>query len=159
MRAQQPIDQYNNECLTGKHWRRFGFYSLWSWTLPTTVVGAALAANFSTDQVLEFLRPGYGIRECYISNPVALLIFTVGPLSVIMVLNAAFFFWSAYLIRSTRSELCNATRPHTNSHLYARLALIMGLTWAVGLIAGYVDVLGMMLMYAYDTDPVKVLYL
>jgi len=132
--------------LTGKHWRRFGLYSLWSWTLSAAVVGAALAANFSTDQVPEFLRPGYGEKECYISNSMALLIFTVVPLSIIMALNAVFFLWSACLIHATRSELCNATTTRSNFHLYARLALIMGLTWAVGLIAGYVDSLGMMLM-------------
>jgi hypothetical protein len=133
--------------LTGKNWRRFGVYCLWSWTCPAAVVGAALAANFSTDQQSEFLRPRYGGTECYISNAVAVLIFTVGPLLVIMILNAIFFFWSACLIRTTRSELGNATTKRTNFNLYARLALIMGLTWAVGLIAGYVDVLGMMLMY------------
>jgi hypothetical protein len=61
-----------------------------------------------------------------------------------MILNAVFFFWSACLIRTTRSELRNAVpTTSTNFRLYARLALIMGLTWAVGLIAGYVDILGM----------------
>jgi hypothetical protein len=132
--------------LTGKHWRRFGFYSVWSWTCPAVIVGAALAADFSTDQALESLRPGYGEKECYISNAEALLIFTVGPLFVIMVLNTIFFFWSAFLIRAVRSALCNVTTTHTHFHLFARLALIMGLTWAVGLIAGYVDILGMKLM-------------
>jgi hypothetical protein len=133
--------------LTGKHWQRFSFYSLWSWTLPAAIVSAALAANFSTDQVSEFLRPVYGGKQCYISNSVALLIFTVGPLSIIMVLNAVFFFWSACLIRITRSELYNVTTTRTNFHLYARLALIMGLTWSVGLIAGYFDSLGKILVH------------
>jgi hypothetical protein len=97
--------------------------------------------------VLEFLRPGYGEKVCYISNAVALITFTVGPLFIIMVLNAVFFIWSACLIHTTRSELHNATKTRTNIHLYARLALIMGLTWAVGLIAGFVDSIGMMLIH------------
>jgi hypothetical protein len=142
--------------LTGKHWRRFGFYSLWSWSFPTVVVGVALTANFSTSEVSEFFRPGYGVKECYISNGVALLIFAVGPLAVIMVLNAVFFFWSACLIRTTRSELCNTTRTNTSFHLFARLALIMGLTWSIGLIAGYFDVLGTRLMYALHAGSVSV---
>lgn len=129
--------------MTGKHWWRFGIYSLWSWTCPAAVISAALAVNFSTDQVSDYLRPVYGEKECYISNYIALLIFTVAPLFVIMVVNAVLFFWSACLIRITRSELSNATTTPINFHLYARLALIMGLTWAVGLIAGYVDILGM----------------
>jgi hypothetical protein len=132
--------------LTGKHWLRFAVYSLCSWTFPAAVVGAALAANISTEQVPEFLRPNYGGMKCYISNATAVLIFTVGPLLVIMVLNAIFFFWSACLIRTMRFEVANATTKRTTFRLYARLALMMGLTWVVGLIAAFVDVIGMILM-------------
>jgi hypothetical protein len=82
---------------------------------------------------------------CYINNGKAVLIFSVVPLLVIMVLNVIFFLWSACLIRSMTSEIRNATTNPTNYHLYVRLALIMGLTWAVGLIAGYFEVSGMML--------------
>jgi hypothetical protein len=129
--------------LTGKHWLRFAVYSLCSWTCPAAVVGTALTANFSTDQQLEYLRPGYGGTECYISNAAALLIFTVVPLLFIMVLNVIFFLWSACLIRNMTSEIGNATTNPINFHLFVSLALIMSLTWAVGLRAGYVYGLGM----------------
>jgi hypothetical protein len=135
-----------NRCLTGNHWLRFAVYSLCSWTCPAAVVGTALTVNFSTDQQLEYLRPGYGGTECYINNGMAVLIFTAVPLLVIMVLNVIFFLWSACLIRSMTSEIANATTNPTNIHLYVRLALIMGLTWAVGVIAEYVNVSGMILM-------------
>jgi hypothetical protein len=117
-----------------------------SWTYPAAVVGAAIAANLSTDHVSEFLPTVYGGTKCYISNATSGLIFTVWPLMVIMVFKAIFFFWSANLIRTMKPELGDATTNDTNFHLYARLALIMGLTWVVGLIAGYVDVFGMILM-------------
>jgi hypothetical protein len=136
-----------NQCLTGNHWLRFAVYSLWSWTCPAAFVGTALAANFSADQKLEYLRPGYGDTKCYISNGKAVLIFTFGPLTIIMLLNVIFFIWSACLIRSMGSGIGKATTTPTNFHLYLRLVFIMGLTWAVGLIAGYVNVSGMMLMY------------
>jgi hypothetical protein len=110
--------------------------------VPAVIVGVALTAEFSTDKVTEHLRPGYGVTECWFSSAIALLIFIVGPLLVVMILNAALFFWSAYLIHTTTSEMRNKSSSHTDVRLYGRLALIMGLTWAVGLVAGYVDVLG-----------------
>lgn len=122
-------------------------YSLWSWVVPAVIVGAALAAEFSTSEVLQYLRPGYGANECWFSGANGLLVFTVTPLLVVMVLNSVFFFWSAYLIHSTTSELRNMSSIHRDFRLYARLAVIMGLTWIIGLVAGYVDVLGMVLMH------------
>jgi hypothetical protein len=110
---------------------------------PAIIIGAALGAEFSDDEVLRYVRPGYGANECWISSASGLLIFTVAPLAIVMVLNAAFFLWSAYLICSTKCKLQSTSRTHQDFRLYARLALIMGLTWVSGLIAGFADVLGM----------------
>jgi hypothetical protein len=60
-----------------------------------------------------------------------------------MVLNAIFFSWSAYLICTATSKLLNTPKTHGDFRLYVRLAIIMGLTWVTGLIAGFADVLGM----------------
>lgn len=128
---------------TGKHWQRFGLYSLWSWVVPAIIIGAALGAEFSGDEVLQYVRPGYGTNDCWISRASGLLIFAVAPLVVVMVLNIVFFSWSAYLIHSTTSMLQNMSRTRKDFRLYVRLALIMGLTWVTGLIAGFADVLGM----------------
>lgn len=128
---------------TGKHWHRFLLYSLWSWIAPATIIAAALGAEFSGDELLRYVRPGYGANECWISSATGLLIFTVAPLVVVMVLNAVFFLWSAYLIYTTTSKLQSTSRTHKDFRLYVRLALIMGLTWVSGLIAGFADVLGM----------------
>lgn len=128
---------------TGKHWQRFVVYSLWSWMAPAIIIGAALGAEFSGDEILQYVRPGYGANACWINRASGLLIFTVAPVVVVMVLNAAFFSWSAYLICTTTSMLQNMSRTHKDFRLYVRLALIMGLTWVTGLIAGFADVLGM----------------
>ncbi|XP_021919974.1 probable G-protein coupled receptor Mth-like 1 [Zootermopsis nevadensis] len=124
---------------TGRHWHRFGVYCLWSWIVPAVIVGVALAAEFSSDGVLEYVRPGYGVSECWFDSGRALLTFIVGPLSVVMILNAVLFFWSACIIYTSTSELKNTSRTHRDFRLYCRLALIMGLTWIVGLVAAFVD--------------------
>lgn len=128
--------------LTGRHWHRFGVYCLWSWIVPAVIVGVALAAEFSSDGVLEYVRPGYGVSECWFDSGRALLTFIVGPLSVVMILNAVLFFWSACIIYTSTSELKNTSRTHRDFRLYCRLALIMGLTWIVGLVAAFVDNIG-----------------
>jgi hypothetical protein len=110
---------------------------------PAIIIGAALGAEFYGDTMLRYVRPGYGVNDCWISRASGLLIFTVAPLVVVMVLNAMFFSWSAYLIRTTTSMLQNMSRTRKDFRLYVRLALIMGLTWVTGLIAGFADVLGM----------------
>jgi sterol desaturase/sphingolipid hydroxylase (fatty acid hydroxylase superfamily) len=110
--------------------------------VPAVIVGVAVAAEFSTDEVLEYLRPGYGVSECWFNSASSLLAFIVGPLSVVMILNAVLFFWSAYLIHATTSEMRNAPSTHRDFRLYGRLALIMGMTWIIGLVAAFVDTLG-----------------
>ncbi|XP_069692370.1 uncharacterized protein [Periplaneta americana] len=124
--------------MSGKHWQRFAFYSVCSWLLPAVIVGAALGADFS-NVVPEDLRPGFGVKHCWFSNTYSLLIFGVAPLLVVMVLNVIFFAWSAYLVYTSAKELRHNSTTHQDFRLYARLALIMGLTWIIGLIAGYVD--------------------
>ncbi|KAJ4443907.1 hypothetical protein ANN_05694, partial [Periplaneta americana] len=136
--------------MSGKHWQRFAFYSVCSWLLPAVIVGAALGADFS-DLVPEDLRPGFGVKHCWFSNTYSLLIFGVAPLLVVMVLNVIFFAWSAYLVYTSAKELRHNSTTHQDFRLYARLALIMGLTWIIGLIAGYVDSEGKALLFFHFT--------
>jgi hypothetical protein len=97
--------------------------------------------------VIEFsgldthFRPGYGQHNCWFSNPASLLVFVVAPLCVVMALNIVFFSWSAYLIYSTKFQIDQST-SRTDFCLFVRLAVIMGLTWLTGLIAGVVKLTG-----------------
>jgi hypothetical protein len=111
--------------------------------VPAAVIGAALGAEFSSDEVSRYVQPGYGANDCWINSASGLLIFTVLPLVVVMALNAVFFCWSACLIHTTTSVLLNTSRARKEFRLYVRLALIMGLTWVTGLIAGFADISGM----------------
>jgi hypothetical protein len=107
--------------------------------VPAVIVGVALAAEFSADTMFENLQPGYGVRECWFNSGIALLAFIVGPLSIVMILNMVLFFRSAYLICTTTTEMQNASSTHRDFRLFGRLALIMGLSWVIGLIASFVE--------------------
>jgi hypothetical protein len=88
------------------------------------------------------LRPGYGQHYCWFNSTASLLIFVVTPLCVVMLLNVVFFSWSAYLIYSTRSKIEEQSTSHTDFFLFVRLALLMGLTWLTGLLAGVLNIRG-----------------
>ncbi|GIX75101.1 g-protein coupled receptor Mth2 [Caerostris darwini] len=118
-------------------WRRFLLYSLYSWTLPALL---ALLVKFadSTELLSEEFRPSFGSEFCWFGQRKALMLFFALPLIVVMVLNAAFFLDVTWVI-SRASLRTSATHEDTLRRRFAtftRLALLMGLTWIVGLVAG-----------------------
>ncbi|XP_069683896.1 uncharacterized protein [Periplaneta americana] len=119
---------------SGSKWRRFGLYSACGWLTPGVIVGAALGVQLS--RLDTNLSPGYGVHNCWFHNRDALLVFVVAPLGVVMSLNVAAFSWSAHLVFSTKTKLQATSTARTDFRLYVRLALIMGLTWITGLVAG-----------------------
>ncbi|GFS82189.1 g-protein coupled receptor Mth2 [Nephila pilipes] len=121
-------------------WRRFLLYSLYSWTVPGIL--AMLVKIFdSTDVLSEDMRPSFGNQFCWFGQRRALLIFFAVPLIIVMILNAAFFLDVTYVI--SRATL-KTSRSHEATlkkrfFMFMKLALIMGLTWIVGLVAAYAD--------------------
>ncbi|XP_066996196.2 uncharacterized protein [Anabrus simplex] len=135
---------------SGKQWRKFALYSAGSWLLPAAVVGAALITEHApSGSVNEEFRPYFGTYSCWFGHRKALLVFFAIPLAVVMALNIAFFSSSAHMIFSTTSttRFTSSSGTQRDFRLYIRLALVMGLTWTVGLIAGYLDMEG--LWYAF----------
>ena len=101
--------------------------------------------NLFTGSVIHDFRPGFGRKNCWFSHRYALLVFFALPLTLVMVLNIAFFSSSAHMIFSTTSttRFTSSSGTQRDFRLYIRLALVMGLTWTVGLIAGYLNVEGL----------------
>lgn len=120
----------------GSKWKRFRAYSVFCWVVPVLVMVPALVIEFSG--LDTNVRPGYGQHNCWFSSTASLLLFVIAPLCVVMSLNVVFFSWSTYLIYSTKSKIKNKSTSRTDFCLFVRLALIMGLTWITGLIAGVV---------------------
>lgn len=101
----------------------------------------------STNSFLTFLNKplssGFGNQDlCWFSNKKALLIYFAVPFTVVMAFNIILFIGSAYIIfEATKSgaKMTSSSVPKVNFHLYLKLAIIMGLTWVIGLVAGYVN--------------------
>ncbi|KAG8277915.1 uncharacterized protein LOC124367750 [Homalodisca vitripennis] len=134
----------------GKQWRKFTIYSMWSWLAPGIIVlSAFLIEKAPENSIPSEYRPDFAINSCWFGQRRALLLYFAVPLGVIMVLNTIFFGSSAHMIYSTTSTTKYTASAGTQRdfRLYIRLALVMGLTWVVGLIAGTLDNEG--LWYAF----------
>ncbi|XP_050032735.1 uncharacterized protein [Dermacentor andersoni] len=127
---------------SGTQWRRFFFYSLASWTLPAIIVGLAVFFDDRASGMPEDLRPLFGRHGCWFGQRKALLIFFAGPAGALMLLNITLFTSTAIMvISSTKSSVKRSgSAARRNFSLYVRLSTMMGLTWTLGLVAGYLDV-------------------
>lgn len=128
----------------GAQWKKFCIYSCLAWVAPLVLSVAAVAVDANVASVPEFLRPHFGESElCWFGSKRALLIFFAGPFALVMAANVFLFVSSACVVYdTTKSTTGKSTScgPRTNFHLYLRLAVIMGLTWIVGLVAALIDV-------------------
>lgn len=127
----------------GKQWRKFTIYSLWSWIAPFVIVAGAVYVELSPEgRVPSEWRPDFGVNSCWFGHSKPLLAFFAGPLAIIMALNIIFFASSAHMIYSTTSttRFTASASTQRDFRLYIRLAVVMGLTWTTGLIAGTLDV-------------------
>ncbi|XP_063223029.1 uncharacterized protein LOC134531267 [Bacillus rossius redtenbacheri] len=134
----------------GRQWRKFACYSAVAWGAPGLVVLAAgLVDAAGPGAVLDSLRPAMGRYSCWFGSRDALLAFFAAPLAVVMALNMGFFASSAYMIYATTStaRYTSSSNTRRDFRLYVRLALVMGLAWTVGLVAGSLDMEG--LWYAF----------
>ena len=86
------------------------------------------------------VKPGFGrssIGLCWFHNKLALRVFFVAPISVIIVGNILMFLHCCWLLWRT-GRTAPAGRGE-NAWLHLRLLCMMGLSWLVGLLAGWLD--------------------
>lgn len=134
----------------GKQWRKFTIYSIWSWLAPAIILTSALLIETAPkNSIPNDFRPDFGVSSCWFGQRKALLIYFAIPLAVVMIMNTIFFASSAHMIYSTTSttRFTASAGTQRDFRLYIRLALVMGLTWTVGLIAGTLD--NELLWYAF----------
>jgi len=70
------------------------------------------------------------------------------PVLVVMATNFCFFVSSAHMICTSKMSSSNkSSNTDSNCKLFARLSLLLGLTWIVGFIAGYLDLVAVWYIY------------
>lgn len=128
---------------SGKQWKKFLIYSAWSWLAPAVFTVSAVLVDLAPAVTVDvYLRPLFGVHSCWFGHRQSLLVFFALPLAVVMICNIIFFASSAHMIFSTTSTTRYTASGSTQRdfRLYIRLALVMGLTWITGLLAGFLNV-------------------
>ncbi|GAB6025740.1 hypothetical protein CHUAL_011723 [Chamberlinius hualienensis] len=125
-------------------WKEYKRYSLYAWLTPFVIVMMAL-----TNDILGYIpqiKPLYAQPLCWINSRDALLVFFAGPLAVMLLENIIFFLLTVRGIY-TMAKVAKIARINSTANgqgiandrtriiLYAKLALIMGLTWIFSFIA------------------------
>lgn len=113
---------------------RLVIYSLWNWLFPILPVLVALHVEFYSTS-LEY-APRFGHNVCWFNNRFSLLVFFGLPVFAVLLANCAFFMHVLYMIKNNRCASVNK-KTRVNFQIFARLALLSGLTWMTGLVAGY----------------------
>ncbi|XP_022653546.1 uncharacterized protein LOC111247163 isoform X3 [Varroa destructor] len=129
---------------TGPQWKRFTFYSIYSWGMTAFIVGLSIVLEHDPDFLPPEYRPAFGKYTCWFGHRKALLIFFVAPTGTIMMLNFLFFLLTALMIISSSSASASIVKDpsssvRTNYRLYSRLAIMLGLVWSTGFFAGYLN--------------------
>ncbi|XP_050420432.1 uncharacterized protein LOC126833258 isoform X2 [Adelges cooleyi] len=137
----------------GKRNKRFAAYSAFAWLTPAAFTTFAAALQWSST-VYEFvpqLKPNFQ-HTCWFLNPESLIALFVLPAGVTIVTNYVTFISAIRLIAASANGVSFAAdtavnRSRKNMKIYGRLSLMMGLTWAIGLVGAF-----------YDHDVVWALY-
>jgi len=130
---------------TGPKWGKYAIYSFVGWIFPAFVVTTAVIIDqVEFKEIPEMFKPGFGgssIGLCWFSSRKALLNYFVIPFFVIMFINIFFFVSSSFLVwDSTKTSVKITTSgPKISFFLHLRLSVLMGLSWAAGLVAGWLD--------------------
>jgi hypothetical protein len=158
---------------SGQQWGKFILYSMYAWLVPGLIVAAAVAVEYVDTDLFSWMpaeyRPFFGRNVCWFGQRKAILIYFAAPLTIILSVNLLLFISSAHMIRSTTSKSptsSNQAGTRKQLGLYVRLALIMGLSWLAGLIAGAADFMplwyvfvalcslqGVFILLAYTCNP------
>ena len=102
---------------------------------PASIVTASVIVDFI--RVVDWIKPKYGDKLCWITQKYGLIIFFVVPIAVAIVINAIFFALTSCSIRKTVASTRGDLGKNTNGEAleYIRLFVPMGTTWIFGFIA------------------------
>lgn len=115
-------------------------YSAYAWLAPALLVAAAATIQYVRPQ--SPWSPSYGSPYCWINRPLSLVAFFGTPVLLLLLANTVFFLLTARSIHQTSKQTKLARRASSGPSndqgrltLYAKLAVVFGLTWIFGFAA------------------------
>ncbi|XP_054719372.1 G-protein coupled receptor Mth2-like [Uloborus diversus] len=124
-------------CSRNNRNKQFIWYFAYSWGTPLCISIVTVSMD-NVDGVPDAFKPHFGRADiCWITGSVAKTIFFAVPAFTLFIINCAFFLMSAFLIKSSSLKCTNDQQKQTaklNYILYVKLAMMMGITWLIGVI-------------------------
>jgi G protein-coupled receptor Mth (Methuselah protein) len=113
-------------------------YMACGYSIPALLVATSTVFEFCNCVPFQI---GYGSGAiCFITSRYALVVTFVGPLGVVLLVNAALFVMIVVHIRSSSSAHASSNSNRCNAAIYARMSSLMGLTWMFGILAAITNI-------------------
>jgi hypothetical protein len=110
----------------------FLIYLLIGWGIPTIVAGLSVVLNYTTDYI-QYGEDGF----CWIGDRNSFFAVFLTPVVLSLLLNAAAFFVTSYLLLKAQRGEAKLQKQHSTSYFRIHLSVfsVTGLTWAFGFVA------------------------
>ncbi|KAH6929600.1 hypothetical protein HPB50_002808 [Hyalomma asiaticum] len=121
-------------------------YNVQNYLTIICIVGTSAAINWAAPEFV--LSPRYGRFGCWIGNLWSQLAFFLMPMMILLVLDIGLYVHTVVKIRRTAKrasifDFSGGGSNYSHMRLYVKLAFIMGMTWMLGFITAFFNVLAM----------------
>ncbi|XP_014223156.1 probable G-protein coupled receptor Mth-like 1 [Trichogramma pretiosum] len=123
----------------GQEMLRLKFYGAYAWGGPLVVAGlAAVLDHLPISPEYNFLRPGFGEKQCWFYGNAEILAYFFGPIGLLLLINLLFFaatareltcgLWKGEIVKST-------TERAALGKVCLKLVIVMGVPWIFDVIS------------------------
>ncbi|XP_003698810.2 probable G-protein coupled receptor Mth-like 1 [Apis florea] len=123
----------------GQETLRLRVYACYAWGGPLLVAGlAALLDHLPPQPQYTFLRPRFGVKQCWFYDDMAILAYFFGPIGFLLAVNLLFFaatareltcgLWKGEFVKST-------TERAALGRVCMKLVVVMGVTWVADVVS------------------------
>ena len=130
----------SESCIKDNPDRSIVKYSLICWLPPLVISVLVLGLDYLP--IPSQYKPQLGGSACWIANMSGILIYFVAPVSAFITINMIFFALTSASLRNTfkgSNKVRQTTDKNKEFRVYLKLFILMGLTWAIGIIAPWAD--------------------
>ncbi|XP_076378229.1 G-protein coupled receptor Mth2 isoform X1 [Megalopta genalis] len=124
--------------------KKFLIYSIYAWGFATILTSICVLMDNLHSIPDHFIRPGFGIRNCWFLTHMARAIYFYCPMGITVLCNICLFISTSIKIVQHRRDTANHlrgvdSRRHDDKkqwfNLYLKLFIVMGINWSMEIIS------------------------
>ena len=130
-----------------------------AWLIPIILGPIVLSLDFT--HISDEIKPHFGERLCWLNRRVALLLYFGIPVGLLLTANAVLFIHTACTIRKSLNSAVSTSsisvREQHRVKIYARLFLLMGLSWISGYVYTFTGIIALKVIFVISGSSYGVL--